>query len=469
MQSRRLQLSPPAIFATVSLVLITATVVATSITQSSFFRQAIVDRMSVVLHDTVRASLLEQEDEGQLQWSDLDHYTEDTAQGHLAHSFRTMTNLSGVARIKVFNRDRTIVWSDEPRLIGTMLSANPEDLTRAIGGEIRAVFNAADRGLSPIEALPRQPLIEFYIPFSLGKADGKGDAVSGVLSIYRSPVELNETIQHGLFLLWLVSGGGGLVLFLAIRRLFSAVYFRQREVEDKFVKFSMEHQRIMQIEKLSAMGQMVSEIAHQLNSPLVGVINMAELAQREEDPQRVKELLADVRVAGEHCRGFVQRMLLINKVAHSEPKPTDMNRLVQDTIMFFQQSLGGRPAVTFEEPDPPITVEVDPVLVRHALFNLIHNAAQADPDGPVVVSLALESRDGTPGCRLAVADSGTGLSPAVQAKLFTPFFTTRPGGTGLGLSVAQHVAVLHGGSIHAENNPNGGARFSMWFPATKVS
>ena len=144
-----------------------------------------------------------------------------------------------------------------------------------------------------------------------------------------------------------------------------------------------------------------------------------------------------------------------------------MISLVRDTIAFFQQSFGRLPPVTFEEPDQLLIVEADPVLIRHALFNLIHNAAQADPDGSVVVSLVHESRGGVPGCRLAVSDSGPGLTPEVRARLFTPFFTTRVGGTGLGLSVAQHIAVLHGGSIHADNNPNGGACFSIWLPAQR--
>ena len=114
-------------------------------------------------------------------------------------------------------------------------------------------------------------------------------------------------------------------------------------------------------------------------------------------------------------------------------------------------------------------MKVDPVLIRNALFNLIHNAAQADPIGPVVVSLALDERDGVPGCRLIVSDNGAGLTSDVTAKLFTPFFTTRPGGTGLGRSIAQNIAVQHGGSIHAENKPGGGARFIIWLPAKKAN
>ena len=464
----RFRMTPPHVFAAISLVLIAATAAATSFTQASFFRQAIIDRVSSVIYDMVRVDILEKEEEHQLSLSDLERYVDSTAQQHLEHSFRGLKKLSGVVLIKVFNRNRTIVWSDLPGLVGTNLTSNKDDLDRAMQGEVRAVFNRSDWGLPPMTTLSRAPIIEFYVPFALRNADGSSGATSGVVSIYRAPDELNETIRHGLLLLWLVTGLGGLILFIALYRLFRSVYYRQRETESQFAKFTMEHERIMRIEKLSALGQMVSEIAHQLNNPLVGVVNLAELAEREaDDPRRVRELLAEVRKAGDHCRDFVQRMLLLNKVTRSEPQPTDMNGVVRETIAFFQQSLGGHPAVNFESPAQPVIAEVDPVLVRHALFNLIHNAAQADTMGPVVVALAPEARNGVPGCSVTVSDSGPGIAPEVQGKLFTPFFTTRAGGTGLGLSVAQHVAEQHGGTIQAENRSEGGARFTIWLPAQK--
>jgi len=98
---------------------------------------------------------------------------------------------------------------------------------------------------------------------------------------------------------------------------------------------------------------------------------------------------------------------------------------------------------------------------------LIHNAALAKPGGPVTVSLAPEERQGVAGYRITVSDCGSGIKPEVVAKLFTPFFTTRPGGTGLGLSVAQHIVVMHGGSIGGENRPEGGARFMIWLPTSR--
>lgn len=462
MQVQHFRMTPPRAFAVISLVLIILTVVSTTLTQTNFYRQAIVERESVILRDVVGAMVQVREQDGTLTSGDLEHYQDSE---DFNRSFSALKLLSGVVRIKVFNRASTVVWSDEQELIGTTkLTRHEQDLARAMDGEVRAVFHSNEK--SPDFADPLSgPVIEFYIPFFLsGQATGSGQA-SGVLALYRSPQELNRTIHNGTLLLWLVTGLGGTVLFFALNSLFRAVYFRQREAESQLAKLSTDHERLVQVEKLSAMGQMVSEIAHQLNNPLVGVVNLAQLAEREADnPRQTKELLMEIRKAGDHCRDFVQRMLRFSHVAHSEPQLTELPGLVRETIAFFRQSVGGNPVVEFVAPDKEVILEVDPVLIRHALFNLMHNASLAKPGGTVVVSLSREQRGTVAGWRLAVADSGPGLAPDVGDKLFTPFFTTRAGGTGLGLTVAQHIILQHGGSIHAENQLAGGALFIIWLP-----
>ena len=173
---------------------------------------------------------------------------------------------------------------------------------------------------------------------------------------------------------------------------------------------------------------------------------------------------AGVQEAGKHCRDFVQRMLRLNATARSEPKPTDVAELARETVTLFKQSCAHPPDIALEVPPHPLVLQVDPVLIRHALFNLLSNAAQADPRGRITVSVAREERQGTAGCGIEVADTGEGFTPDVAAKLFTPFFTTRPGGTGLGLLVVQQIVVKHRGNVRAENVASGGARFAMWLP-----
>lgn len=454
----------PKVFAVTSLIMIVAMVIAAGLTQAPFFRQAMIERESMLVRDMVNALALEHG----LSAFDLEHYTEAAAQRQLERSFHSLRKLRGIRRIKVFNRDNTIVWSDAPDLVGTKRTAHLDDLTQAMQGEVRAVFNPARTSNKIVDRGPPNPeSIEIYAPIDLSaEASPPAPAVIGVLALYRAPHQLNETIREDLYLLWAVIGVFGAVLFVALYKLFVMVYSRQKIAESKFSKLTSEHERIVQIEKLSAMGELVGEIAHQLNNPLVGVINLTQLAEREvNDPRRVAELLAEVRKAGSECRDIVQRILRINQISRSEPQTADIKNLVADTVAFCRQSLGSDHAIDFEAPEPAVMLNVDPILIRHALFNLIHNAILAAPEQPVKITLAAAEHDGMPGYLLAVIDRGNGFDGDIAARLFKPFFTTRADGTGLGLAVAQHVVTKHGGTLRAENLPAGGARFSIWLPA----
>ena len=243
---------------------------------------------------------------------------------------------------------------------------------------------------------------------------------------------------------------------------------RQREVELQLLRINTEHQKIIQVEKLSAMGLMIGEIAHQLNNPLVGVVNMTQLAQREaNDPARTRELLAEIGRAGKDCHAFVSRMLVFTKMSSFDRMPTDMNMLIEESISLFKHSMGKRQQVTTGLPGEAPILNVDPILIRHAVFNLLSNAAQAStPGGVITVRLypEVQAQDRTPGWCLSVQDEGSGLSDDIRDKIFTPFFTTHTEGTGLGLPVVQHVAFLHDGQITATNAEGGGAIFVLWLP-----
>lgn len=294
----------------------------------------------------------------------------------------------------------------------------------------------------------------------------------GDLVVMRDISALESTFQWSMvavILISLLAAGGVLgVFYLALDRV-ERDYRRQHDLEHQLLRLDSEHRRILQLEKLSAVGTMVGGIAHQLNNPLVGVVNLAQLAEREaDDPARTRELLREIRSAGEDCRDFVRRMLGFSKVSCFESRPTPMAELIEDTVLLFRQAEQRHLPVEVTLPDEPAVLTVDPVLMRHALFNLLVNAAQAtaDGDGAITISLARETdkESNRPGWTLAVADRGRGMPPEVMEKVFVPFFTTRSDGTGLGLPVVQHVALLHDGQVTVASEPGHGTRFAMWLP-----
>jgi signal transduction histidine kinase len=293
----------------------------------------------------------------------------------------------------------------------------------------------------------------------------------GHLVVMRDITSLESTVRWSLLAVLAVSllaAAGVLgVFYLALERV-ERDYRRQHDLEHQLLYLDTEHQRILQIEKLSALGTMVGSIAHQLNNPLVGVVNLAQLAEREADvPVRVRELLGEIRSAGADCRAFVKRMLVFSKVSSFEAKPTAMAALIEETVLLFRQAESRHLPVTVDLEDEAAVIMVDPILIRHALFNLLLNAAQAtDGDGEIRITLRREDDPvrRLPGWTLAVTDHGRGMAAAVLDKIFVPFFTTRSDGTGLGLPVVQHVVLLHNGQITASSEPGRGTRIAIWLP-----
>lgn len=293
----------------------------------------------------------------------------------------------------------------------------------------------------------------------------------GDLVVMRDITVLQQTFLNSVLavtLLSLLAGAGVLGLFYFALERVERDYQRQHELEHQLLRLGTEHQRILQIEKLSALGTMVGEIAHQLNNPLVGVVNLAQLAEREaDDPARTRELLKEIHRAGADCHAFIQSMLRFSKVSGFESKPTPMAELIEETVLMFRQTESRQLPVEIRLPEQAVVLTVDPILIRHALFNLLMNAAQATVDeGGIVIGLepAANPDTGAPGWVLSVADHGKGIATDILDKIFLPFFTTRSDGTGLGLPVVQHVALLHGGFVSASNRPGGGTQFAIWLP-----
>lgn len=329
-----------------------------------------------------------------------------------------------------------------------------------------SVLAALRMGETQVFSESRQTLHLAMLPL----VDSNGQRI-GDMVVMRDITGLEGTFQRSITMVTFLSllvGAFVLGLFYFALDRVERDYQRQHDLEHQLLRLDTEHARILQVEKLSALGTMVGEIAHQLNNPLVGVVNLAQLAQREaNNPARTRELLAEIRHAGQDCHAFIASMLRFAKVSKFDCHSTDMAQVVNETVLMFRQTIRRQIQVELVLPDQPVVLMADPILLRHALFNLLVNAAQAtEGDGAIVISLQAQPHPetGAPGWRLAVRDHGKGIAPEILDKVFTPFFTTRHEGTGLGLPVVQHVALLHQGFVSVENLPEGGTQFAVWLP-----
>ncbi|HSB53348.1 MAG TPA: ATP-binding protein, partial [Gemmatimonadales bacterium] len=209
-----------------------------------------------------------------------------------------------------------------------------------------------------------------------------------------------------------------------------------------------------------------SGTAHELNNPLAGIAAMAQalLLDKSATPD-ILQALETIRREAMRAARIVTDLLTFARLRPLQRREVNLNQLVRDTFA-ATPGLGAYGVVWTLGLDPTLPALVaDPDQVRQVITNLLVNATQAMSDA--------ERRDGlvrtwsTPDwIGLEVLDTGPGIAPDVLSRIFEPFFTTKAHrqGTGLGLSISHGIIRAHGGEIHGENRPEGGARFTFQLP-----
>jgi PAS domain S-box-containing protein len=230
-------------------------------------------------------------------------------------------------------------------------------------------------------------------------------------------------------------------------------------------------------EKLRALGQMASGIAHDLNQSLMliasyGVLGQQALEDEPPDREGLREMFTVVTQAAMDGGGTVKRLLLLARAPMQGTEPIDLTLLVREVVQLTaprwrDASQGeGRPIqLDVESTGHPI-VSGSPGDLRDALMNLILNAVDALPSGGNIrVRIAQRHDQAT----IEIVDDGMGMSPEVQAKIFEPFFTTKGDkGTGLGLATVFGVVERHGGQVRVHSAIGKGTRFRLTFPTSNL-
>jgi signal transduction histidine kinase len=227
-------------------------------------------------------------------------------------------------------------------------------------------------------------------------------------------------------------------------------------------ELELKNRELARKNRLADLGQMASHVAHEVRNNLVPVsLYLSLLRRRLSADAGSQDILAKVEAGFTALDVTVNDLL--NFTAHRNPQWQTF--VVGDVVEEVCESLGPQleaQRIDVEIDVPPNTLlTADREMVRRALLNLVLNAVDVMPDGG---DLVITSYDGARGLELEVADSGPGLSEEDQRRVFEPFYTTKPNGTGLGLAVVYHVAEAHGGTVTAANCPEGGAAFTMKFP-----
>lgn len=229
-------------------------------------------------------------------------------------------------------------------------------------------------------------------------------------------------------------------------------------------------QQLIQNEKMAAVGQLVSGVAHELNNPLTSIAGLAEfLLERSAPGNPAREHLRVMREQADRAGRIVQNLLAFARRGPAEMGDVDLNEVIKRTVSLVRHELQLREIALETTLDPSLpTLRGDRHQLQQVVLNLVTNALHAVGDNPPERTRAIRLTTTAEGeyVSLRVADTGPGIPAEAVSQVFTPFFTTkRPGeGTGLGLAIAYRIAQGHGGQLLVKNDPGGGAAFVLRLP-----
>jgi len=224
-------------------------------------------------------------------------------------------------------------------------------------------------------------------------------------------------------------------------------------------------QALLQSEKLAAMGRLTSQIAHELNNPIYGIMNTLELLKSEIPPESKRRKILELSLSEtQRLAEMLRNMLSFSKPEEEKKKPVNMNELIGGILLVMDKQMresNVRVETDFDEEIPEVMASTNQM--RQVMLNIFKNAKEAMPKGGILrVKTGKEDHK----VLIRIEDTGTGIPEEIRDKIFEAFFTTkqRVKGVGLGLSVCYGIIKDHGGEIRVESEEGKGTTFTITLP-----
>lgn len=236
-------------------------------------------------------------------------------------------------------------------------------------------------------------------------------------------------------------------------------------------------EQLAHVARLSTLGEMAAELAHELNQPLGAIANYAHGGSKRiqsgtADLDTVQMVFDNVAEQAERAGKIIHRLRSLVARRAPEMETTDLNRLIKEVLELHSfESAQRQVTIALKLADRLPKVRVDAIQIQQVLLNLVRNSIEALSEVPA------ESRDlklitqeaGTEKLRVSVQDTGPGCSPDAFEKLFEPFFTTKERGMGMGLAICRSIIESHGGELWVVPNPGPGLTFHFTIPTEETS
>jgi two-component system nitrogen regulation sensor histidine kinase GlnL len=231
-------------------------------------------------------------------------------------------------------------------------------------------------------------------------------------------------------------------------------------------------EQLRRSDRLAGLGVLAAGVAHEVRNPLVGIRAAAQLMEKERDfPFSLREFTAMIIRQVDRLNRIVDDLLAFAGARPMRRQPCNVNQILEEALRLEETTLeeGRIPVVRRYDPEVPVAAG-DPDRLLQVFLNLVRNAAEAmaGTGGELTVRSRFErlapQLGGQAAAVVEVADRGPGIAPEVQRQLFNPFFTTKAGGTGLGLPLSIRIAEEHGGTIEVQSREGGGTTFRVLLP-----
>jgi len=250
-------------------------------------------------------------------------------------------------------------------------------------------------------------------------------------------------------------------LLNAVARQVGAIVERKQAEQERIQL----QEQLRHADRLATLGLLAAGVAHELNEPLGNILGFSELARKSPGvPVPVTRDLTKIETAALHAREIIKKLLVFARQDPPHKEVLNLNEVVRDGLFFLEArcAKSGITVVYALEPELPL-IDADAGQLRQVVVNLVVNALQAMPEGG---RLSIQTGSKENSVSLIVEDTGVGMSPEVQQRVFVPFFTTKEvgEGTGLGLPVVHGIVLSHDGTVQIDSVPKRGTRIEVLLP-----
>ena len=241
----------------------------------------------------------------------------------------------------------------------------------------------------------------------------------------------------------------------------------EAEVALHEARLELEH-----VTRVTTLGELMASISHEINQPLAGVVTNAQASLRwlSQDPPQLEEVRSSIqRIVrdGNRASDIIQRVRALAKKAEPQKTSLDINEVIQEAVLLLQRQVRSQEVEMRTDLAPVLSQVIgDRVQLQQVFINLIINGVEAmalvvDRRREVVVQ---SRQDGAAGLVVSVRDSGIGIDPKNTEQVFRSFFTTKPSGMGIGLSISRSIISSHGGRLWISPNTDRGVTFHFSLP-----